>query len=341
MVTKIGLDLGYANISLCDASYEVYREPSIALIDKNSRRILSVGKEALREDALQGILVRPFKNGLLYSIEFTKEIIGSALSRVALGDTVRSVVGVPSSLNQKQTGELARLIAEAGCEECFFVNRAVASLVGAGFAPTMSVISVNIGASATEIAIIHKGKIIYSVGAQIGGEDFDEAVRSYILKNGELNISLIDARAIKESIGAVWEGREAEPITVSGTLALTGNKIKMSIASEDILGVFEPPLHKLLAAVADAIKTIPAEYTMDILENGIVLTGGGAKLFGLDKMMKNVFGISAVTMKDAEYCVARGLMAICNFLPSRIRSVGKNITDKVAGYYTKSTEGKN
>lgn len=340
MVTKIGLDLGYANISLCDASYEVYREPSIALIDKNSRRILSVGQEALKEDALHGILVRPFKNGLLYSIEFTKEIIASALSRVASDDSIRCVVGVPSSLNQKQTAELAGLLSEGGCEECFFVNRALASVVGAGFAPTMSVVSVNIGASLTEIAVMHNGKIIYSASEEIGGEDFDEAVRSYILKNGELNISLIDARAIKESIGAVWEGREAEPITVSGTLALTGNRIKMSIGSEDILGVFEPPLHKLLSAVAEAVKSIPTEYAMDILDNGIVLSGGGAKLFGLDKMMKNVFGISAVTMKDAEYCVARGLMAICNFLPSKIRSAGKNITDKVAGYYTKSIDGK-
>ncbi len=334
MVTKIGLDLGYANITISDASLEVDREPSVAIIDKTTRRIISVGKDAWSADnAASGILVRPFKNGLLYSVEFTKEIIKAALKVVNMSDNVRCVVGVPSDFNSKQESELCSILLDEGVKECFFVKRAIAGLIGAGYAPSISAISVNIGASKTEVAVLYRGSIIYSSTVDIGGEDFDEAVRKYILEQGELNISLLDAKAIKEGIGAVWEGRNADPITVSGTLALTGNKIKMSISSEDILGVFEAPLHSLLVAVADGVKKIPIEYVEEIFANGIVLSGGGSELYGLDQMMSKVLGVDVTAANNPADCVARGLSLVNTFLPIKMRGNGKNITSQLAKLY--------
>ena len=334
MVTKIGLDLGYANIAISDASLEVDREPSVAIIDKNSRRIVSVGRDALSpENAALGILVRPFKNGILYSADFTKEIIRAALKAVETSDNVRAVVGVSESFNSKQESELALMFYDEGVKECFFVNRAIAGLIGAGYAPTISAVSVNVGASKTEIAVLYQGSILYSESVDIGGEAFDEAVQKYILEQGELNISLVDAKAIKEGIGAVWEGRNAEPITITGTLALTGNKIKMSVASEDILGVFEKPLLSLIQAVANAVKRIPIDYVEEIFANGIVFTGGGAELYGLDKMLSKVLGVSVTTANNPADCVARGLSLVNTFLPIKMRSNGKNITAQLAKYY--------
>ncbi len=334
MVTKIGLDLGYANITISDASLEVDREPSVAIIDKNTRRIVSVGNDAWSpENAESGILVRPFKNGLLYSVEFTREIIRTALKVIGNAENLRCIVGVPSDFNSKQESELASLLFAEGVRECFFVKRAVAGLIGAGYAPSISAISVNIGASATEVAVIYRGSIIYSSTDAIGGEDFDEAVRTYILEQGELNISLLDARAIKEGIGAVWEGRNAEPLTVSGTLALTGNKIRMSISSEDILGVFEAPLHNLLTAVADGVKKIPMEYVEEIFANGIVLSGGGSELYGLDKMISKVLGVDVTVANNPADCVARGLSLVNTFLPIKMHGNGKNITAQLAKFY--------
>ena len=335
MVTKIGLDLGYANITISDASLEVYREPSVAIIDKNTRRIISVGREALSgEYADKGMLVRPFKNGMLYSAEFTEEIIRSAMKAVNTSENVRLVVGVPDEFTPKQESALYSILAGEGIKECFFVKRAVAALVGAGYAPTMSAVSVNIGASKTEIAVIYQGNMIYSATADIGGETFDEAVQKYIYEQGELSISLIDSRAIKEGIGAVWDGKNAPPVTITGTLALTGNKIKMSIGSEDILGVFEKPLHTLLSAVADGVKRIPTDYVEEIFANGIVLSGGGSLLYGLDKMMSKVFSIDVTMATNPEDCVARGLSIINNkFLPIKMRSNGKNITSQLAKFY--------
>lgn len=335
MVTKIGLDLGYANITVSDASLDVYREPSVALIDKDTRRILSVGKEAVNaEGSVKGILVRPFKNGILYSAEFTSQIIKATLKAVSKSENVRCSIAVPENFNAKQEKELAGMIFDEGIKECFFVKRAIAALVGAGYSPSISAVSVNIGASGTEIAILRQGEIIYTAFAEVGGEAFDEAVHAYILEQGELNISLLDARAIKESIGAVWDGRHTEPITVEGTLALTGNKIKMSISSEDILGVFEKPLHALLSAIADAVKRIPTEFVKEIFANGIILTGGGAELYGLDKMITNVFSIPTTLSAHPSDAVAKGLSIINAFLPIKMaRANGKNITTSLNKYY--------
>ncbi len=342
MVTKIGLDLGYANIAISDVSLGVYRVPSVAIIDKNTRRIISVGNDAMMgSGAENGIMVRPFKNGLFYSAEFTQSIIKAAVKTVSMTENVRCIVGVPDNLNQKQERELAQMFQNAGVGECFFVKRAVAALIGAGLMPTASAISVNVGASTTEIAILYQGEIIYSATAEIGGEAFDEAVKEYMLEEGELNISLYDARAIKEAIGAVWDGRNAPPITVSGSLALTGTTIKMTIGSEDILGVFEKPLRALLQAVADGVKKIPTDYVEEIFKNGIILTGGGALLFGLNKMMSKVFSINVCLPKTPEDAVAKGLLLINTFLPAKMqRSNGKNITANLLKHYNASNGNK-
>lgn len=333
MVTKIGLDLGYANIAISDASLEVYREPSVAIIDSNTHRIVSVGKDAIAGGVAGGILVRPFKNGLLYSAEFTEEIVRASLGAVNRSENVRCVVGVPDDFNSKQEGALASILGAEGVKECYFVKRAVAGLIGAGYAPTISAISVNIGASSTEIAILYNGSLIYSATCPIGGERFDEAVQRYILEQGDLKISLLDARAVKEGIGAVWEGRNSQPVTITGTLALTGNRICMSINTEDILGVFEEPLHELLTVIADGVKKIPMDYVEQIFTNGIILTGGGAMLFGLDKMISKVFDIDVTVGKNPADCVARGLSLINTFIPIKNRSAGKNITAQLTKYY--------
>ncbi len=342
MVTRIGVDLGYANITLSNVAQDIYREPSIVLMDKDTRRILSIGtRAALGEDGESnenGILVRPFKNGMLYSSDLTEEILLNVVSAVKPADKIKCLIAVPSDILPKQETEIFAMLKSAGAEESYSVNRPIAALVGAGYNPAMSVISVNIGAASTEIAVVHNGKILSSTREQIGGEDFDKAIRAHILTQGEMNVSLLVARTIKEKLGAVWQGRPNESVDIEGTLSLTGSRIKMSISTEDVVGVFEKPLQTLIYAIANVVKKIPIEYVKDIFENGIVLTGGGAELFGLDKMLERVLGISVTKPNGAIDAVARGLSRIHTFLPAKIRTKGKNITDRLAKYYEQKKE---
>ena len=337
MLTKIGLDLGYANITLSDVTAGIYREPSVALVDKDSRRIVAVGNEALAGEAdgveTQGILVRPFKNGLLFDKSITEGIIAKAVSAVLPAERVRAAFAVPSDILPKQEREIADMLRDAGVHDCFFVNRAIAAMIGAGYSPNMSGVAVDVGAASTETAVIHKGTILYQKRVAIGGEDFDKAVRQYILEHGDVNVSVSVAKAIKEKLGAVWQGKPEESIDIEGTLSLTGNRVKMTITSEDVVGVFEKPLHALLKTVSEAVQKIPAECVESVFENGIILTGGGAELYGLDTMMNRVFDIPVMCPTEPINCVARGLSRINNIIPDRVRGNGKNVTVALASYY--------
>lgn len=336
MVTKIGLDLGYANITLSDVTAGIYREPSVALVNKNTRAVISVGNAAsLGEgsDNPDGMLVRPFKNGLLFDSKITQGIIDNAIAAVKSVEKLRCVIGVPSDFHAKQEKELFSLLTAAGVKEAFSVSRSVAALVGAGYSPGISAISVNIGASCTEISVLHGGAVILSGRAMVGGEDFDKAVKKYIYEQGDVNVSLSVSRAIKEKLGAVWQGRENESIDIEGTLSLTGNRVRMNVTTEDIVGVFEEPLRALLSAIADVVKKIPYEHVKDIFENGIVLTGGGAELFGIEIMIEKVLGITVTKPQDAIDSVAKGLSRINNIIPSKVRA-GKNVTDLLYKFYS-------
>ncbi len=344
MTTKIGLDLGYSNITLSNVTADVYREPSVVLVDKNSRKIISVGNEATLTDSdtvKDGMLIRPFKNGLLYSFEITSEVINHFIKMVKPADKIRCIVAVPADILAKQESEIFKLLNELGVEECYSVNRASAALIGAGYSPSINAVSVNIGALSTEIAVFYGGKTILSQRESVGGEDFDRAVKDFILEQGDMNVSLLVARTIKEHLGAVWQGKASESIDIEGTLALTGSRVKMSISTEDVVGVFEKPLQKLLLAVANIIKKIPIDYVPAIFENGIVLSGGGAQIYGLDKMMAKVFGISVTLAKEPIDCVAKGLSRINSIMPIKMRSSGLNISDKLAKYYEAKTQTKN
>ncbi len=335
MVTKIGLDLGYANITVSDTIAGISREQSVALIDKDSRRIISVGNAAIEQGGELGdraLLVRPFKNGLLFDRQITQSIVSHVVGSIPVDDRIRCVIGIPSDLIVKQEKEIFSILTDAGISESYAVNRAIAALIGAGGSPMDSVISVNVGASSTEIAVLHNGSVTYTAREAIGGEDFDKAVKQYISEQGGVNVSISVARAIKEQLGSVWHGKEESSVDIEGTLSLTGNSVKMTISSEDIVGVFEKPLHRLLMAVAVAVKKIPLENVEAILKNGIVLTGGGAMIHGLDLMMSKVLGIPVKQPINPIDSVARGLSIINSKLPVRGKG-NKNVTDTLAKYY--------
>ena len=340
MVTKIGLDLGYANITLSDVTAEIYREPSIALVQKeadtSTGRVIAVGHSAAEIDSEKksgGILVRPFKKGMLFDTGVTEEIIRTAISAVKSADRIRCVIGVPSDFLPKQEKELFSMLSNAGVDTSVSVSRPIAALVGAGYSPSMSAISVNVGALSTELAVIHKGKILSMSRAAVGGEDFDKAVKQYVLDQGDVNISLSVARTIKEKLGAVWKGKPNESIDIEGTLALTGNKLRMNITTEDIVGVFEQPLQKLILEIVNVIKVIPKDAVEDIFENGIVLTGGGAELYGIETLLEKVLGISVTKPERAIDCVAKGLSRINSIIPPKMRVANKNITGEIASIY--------
>ena len=243
---------------------------------------------------------------------------------------------MPSDFLPKQEKELAAMLNASGVDTVAFVSRPVAAIIGAGYSPSMSVISVNIGAQATEVAVLHNGKVILSSRSMIGGEDFDKAVKQFVLAEGDVNVSLLVARTIKERLGAVWKGKPNDSIEIEGTLSLTGGKLRMSVTTEDIVGVFEDPLRTLVGAIANTVKQIPPELVTDVFKNGIVLTGGGAELFGIDVLLAKVLGISVTKSDFAMDAVGKGLARVNAIIPGKVKVSGKNITADLARFYLES-----
>ena len=340
MITKIGLDLGYANITVSNVSGDVYRESSVALVDKNTRKTLVVGNDTSNiETKDEVIMVRPFKNGLLYSSSLTKDVIRHEIKKIKAKDKIRCIIALPSDLIPKQEAEIFKMLSDVGVSECYSVNPALAAMIGAGLAPSASAISVNFGASHTEVAVIHNGKILLTVRERIGGEDFDKAVKQYIYEQGGMTVSLLVARTIKEKLGSVWQGRLNEKIEIEGILSLTSNKVSMTISNEDIVGVFEQPLQRFLSLVANLVAKIPGNIAGDILKNGIVLTGGAAEIYGLDIMMERVLDITVVKPNQPIDCVARGLARINTFVPTKYKSL-RNISNQISGLYETKIQSK-
>ena len=340
MITKIGLDLGYANITISNVSGDVYRESSVALVDKNTRKTLFVGNDTSNVEAKDDVMmVRPFKNGLLYSSSLTKDIIKHEIKNIKAKDKIRCIIALPSDLISKQEAEIFKMLSDVGVSECYSVNPALAAMIGAGLAPSASAISVNFGASHTEVAVIHNGNILLTVREKIGGEDFDKAVKQYIYEQGGMTVSLLVARTIKEKLGSVWQGRPNETIEIEGILSLTSNKVSMTISNEDIVGVFEQPLQRFLSLVANAVAKIPGNIAGDILKNGVVLTGGAAEIYGLDTMMERVLDITVVKPNQPIDCVARGLARINTFVPTKYKD-SRNISNQISRLYEAKIQSK-
>ncbi len=341
MLTKIGMDLGYSNVTLSNVMSEVYREPSVALINNEAKseadRIVSFGRAA--EDSARGgagdkgALVRPFAKGMLHDHNLTDGIIRTLVSVVKPADKIRCIIGVPSDCIPKQEKELFAMLNAAGVQSSASVVRSVAAFIGAGYSPISSGISINIGGFSTECAVMHRGNILFMKRYDVGGETFDRAVREYIKKNGDVNISLGMAKAIKEKLGAVWKGKENESIDIEGTLALTGNNIRMNVCTEDIVGVFEEPMQELINCIVETVKHVPKEATADIMETGIVLTGGGAELFGLEVLLERVLGIKVTKPESPIDSVAKGLSVVNKIVSGKNKIDGKNITSQLAKLY--------
>ncbi|GEM_PF-3503438 len=335
MITKIGVDFGAAYITLCDAACDISREHSFALIDKQTNALLALGDDTLSDNGKDGIVVSPFSKGLMEYPEITSRFIEDIVKAVSPADRIRALVALPSDMPPKAVKDFFTLFYDAGISEAFGIKRAYAAFLGAGGNPLGNAVSVNIGASSTDICVLYHGDVILANRVSAGGRDFDMAVSEYVEKQAEVSISNAVATSMKEKLGAVWPGRPSESVRIEGILSLTGNKVSMDITTEDIVGVFEKPLQKIMMAIAETVKEIPTDKITEIFETGIVLSGGGALLFGMDRMVNKVLDIPTHTVMCADTAVARGLARIHSYLPVRLRIGGKDITEKIKEYAKK------
>ena len=313
--TDIGIDLGTASILVyIKGKGVVLKEPSVVAIDRDTEKIKAVGEEArLMIGRTPGniVAVRPLKQGVISDYSVTEQMIRYFIQK-SMGKRSykkpRICVCIPSGATEVETKAVQDAAFQAGAREVFVVEEPLAAAIGAGIEikkPCGNMI-VDIGGGTTDIAVISLGGTVVSTSVKVAGDDFDEAIVRYMRKKHNLLIGDRTAEEIKIGIGTCYNKSENQKMEVRGRNLVTGLPKTIEVTSEEIEEALSDLTSSIVEAVHRVLEQTPPELAADIAVRGIVLTGGGCLLHGLDELIEAKTGINTMTAEDPMTAVAIG-----------------------------------
>jgi len=312
----MGIDLGTANtLVYVRGKGIVVREPSVVAIQEDTKQVLAVGQEAkqmIGRTPGNIIAIRPLKDGVIADFDITQSMLKYFIKRAypqkSLFFAPRVVIGVPSGVTEVEKRAVEEAALQAGAKEAFLIEEPMAAAIGAGLPveePTGNMI-VDIGGGTTEIAIISLGGIVTSKSVRIGGDELDEAIVQYIKKEYSLMIGERTAEAVKLNIGSAYPKNVDEKMPVRGRDLISGLPRTLNVSSSEILEALKEPINTIVEAIKYTLEKTPPELASDVMEFGIVLTGGGALLNGMDKLIRKETGMPVSIAENPLDCVALG-----------------------------------
>ena len=320
----LAIDLGTANTLIFGKGRGVVLdEPSVVAIQnvqgpggpQSRKTVLAVGTEAksMLGRSPQSIeAIRPMKDGVIADFNITEEMIKhfikKTISTNMFAPSPRIVICVPYGATQVEKRAIRESAERAGAKQVFLIEEPMAAAIGADLPiqdATGSMV-IDVGGGTTEVGIISLGGIVYASSARVGGDKIDQSIVDYMRRNYGTLISEPTAEKIKQQIGSAFPLTELLSMDVTGRNLAEGLPRKLSISSNEILEAIAEPLHTIVGAVKTALEQTPPELGSDIAENGMVLTGGGALLKNLDRLLQEETGIPVIIAEDPLTCVARG-----------------------------------
>jgi len=316
----VGIDLGTANTLVwVRGKGVVIREPSVVAMHKKSKKVIAIGTEAKKmigKTPPSIITIRPLKGGVISDFDATTAMIAHYIQQVhEVGTHFRFalarpkvVIGIPSAVTEVERRAVWEAALSAGAREAYLIEEPMAAAIGEGvsvFAPT-GVMVVDIGGGTTEVAIISLNGVVYAASVRIGGDRFDESIINYVRRNYGSLIGETTAERIKQTIGTAFPSSDVKEMEVRGRNLAEGVPRSFTLNSNEILEAMQEPLSGIVGAVRAALEQAPPELASDIAERGMVLTGGGALLRDLDRLLMEETGLPVVVAEDPLTCVARG-----------------------------------
>ena len=312
---EVGIDLGTANVLVyIKGKGIVLREPSVVAIDRDTNRVLAIGEEARRmlgRTPGNIVAIRPLREGVIADYDMTESMLRYFIEQVIGRSFVfkpRIMICIPSGCTTVEKRAVQEAAEQAGARHTQLIEEPLAAALGAGLdivEPRGSMV-VDIGGGTTEVAVISLNGVVYSSSVRIGGDRFDEAIINYVRRNYGSLIGEATAERIKHEIGSAYPGDEVREIEVRGRNLAEGVPRGFTLNSNEILEALQEPLTGIVSAVMVALEQCPPELASDISERGMVLTGGGALLRNLDRLLMEETGIPVVVAEDPLTCVARG-----------------------------------
>lgn len=311
----IGIDLGTRN-SLVFATGKgiVLREPSVVVYDKDTEKIRAIGEEARQMTGNVSSnmeVIWPIRRGVIvdYNVmeKMLKYFIAQAMGRRAFRKP-RISISVPSGITEIERKAVEEAAYQAGAREVFLVEEPIAAAIGAGVDITKPFgnLIVDIGAGTTDVAVISIAGVVVSSSVKVAGDNFDQAILNYVREKHSLFIGADVAEEIKIRIGTACEEAEPRTMEVKGRNIITGLPKVATLTSEEIRIALKEATGQIVDAVHGVLEKTPPELAADIMDRGIVLTGGGAMLHGMDTLIEQKTGVNTLTVQDAMLVVAAG-----------------------------------
>ncbi len=311
----IGIDLGTANTLVhVKGKGVVVREPSVVAINKKNDEILAVGdaaKEMIGRTPGNIVAIRPMKDGVIADFDITQAMLKYFIRRAIVSSAFskpRVVICVPSGVTEVEKRAVEEATLQAGAKEAYLIEEPMAAAIGANLPveePSGSMV-VDIGGGTSEVAVISLGGIVTSKSLRIAGDELDEAIAHYIKKEYNLMIGERTAEEIKITIGAAYPKAKEETFELKGRNLITGLPKNITVTSTEITEAIKETVNAIVDAIKFTLEKTPPELASDIMERGIMLTGGGALLSGLDKLISEETGMPVYIADKPLDCVVMG-----------------------------------
>ena len=313
--SQVGIDLGTANVLVyIKGKGIVLNEPSVVAINNDTDEILAVGEEArqmLGRTPANIVAVRPLRDGVISDYDITERMLKYFIRKTCGTGRFfkpKIMVCVPSGVTEVEKRAVREAATQAGGKDVYLMEEPVAAAIGAGIdiSKPDGIMVIDIGGGTTDIAVISLGGIVASTSVKIAGDKFDEAIIKYMRKNHKLYIGERTAEELKLTIGTAFPREETVTKECRGRDLVTGLPKSVDVTSEEMMDALEEPLYAITEAVHNVLERTPPELAADISNSGIIITGGGALLYGIDKRIEERTGIKVIIAEDPKSCVAIG-----------------------------------
>lgn len=311
----IAIDLGTATtLVYVRGKGIVLSEPSVVAVDKDTNRVRAVGEEAKRmlgRTPSNIVAIRPMRDGVIADFEITESMIRHFIRKVHNSRRIsrpRMIIGIPSGITEVERRAVRESAERAGAREVYLITEPMAAAIGAGLPiqePAGSMV-VDIGGGTTEVAVISLGGIVVFKSSRTAGDELDNAIITHVKREYSMFIGERTAEEIKMKIGSAFALNPEETMEIKGQDLVAGLPKTMVVTSEEIRGALEEPVSEILSAIRQTLERTPPELAADIVDRGMFLTGGGAKLRGLDKLIAEETKLPVIVAETPVECVVLG-----------------------------------
>lgn len=311
----IGIDLGTANILIhVKGRGVIINEPSIIAMDVETKQVLKVGteaKEMVGRTPGNIIAVRPLKDGVIADFEVAETMLKYFIEKAGIKGVFgkpRILICAPPEITSVENKAIKEAAQKCGGGEVILELETKAAAIGAGldiFKPSGNMV-IDIGGGTTDIAVLSMGDVVTAASIRMAGDKFDYAIMAYIKAKYNILIGDRTAEELKKNVGTVYKGNRNEELDIKGRDLVTGLPLSIKINSEEIREALSVEISNVLSVIKGVLEVIPPELSSDLIDKGIVLTGGGAYLNGLDLLLQDELGVPVIVADDPLMCVVKG-----------------------------------